>query len=101
VWWPVSSRATLTISPVSLRVKVRPGASRNQVDGCRDGVWEIRLTTPPVEGRANAALVDFLADRLGIPKRGIGIRRGHRGRLKTLAVDGLTEAEITTRLRPE
>jgi uncharacterized protein len=77
---------------------VRPGASRNQVDGYRDGVWEIRLTTPPVEGRANAALVDFMASRLDIAKRDIRILRGRRGRLKSLAVDGLTEAEITLRL---
>jgi len=80
---------------------VRPGASRNRVDGFRDGVWEIRLTTPPVEGRANAALVDFMADRLNIPKRDIVIVRGHRGRLKSLAIDGLTENEITARLSPE
>ena len=84
-----------------LRLKLRPGASRNRVDGCRDGVWEIRLTAPPVDGRANAALVDYLASRLGIPKRDVEIVRGRRGRLKTLAVEGLTEAQITARLTPE
>ena len=79
---------------------MRPGASRNRIDGCRDGIWEIRLTAPPVEGRANAALVDFLSTLLGIPKRDIRVVRGHRGRFKSLAIEGLTETEITARLSP-
>jgi uncharacterized protein (TIGR00251 family) len=83
-----------------LRVKVRPGASRNQSEGCIEGVWAIRLTAPPVEGKANAALVEFLSSRLGIPKRDIEIVRGARGRLKTLSVVGLTEAEVEARLTP-
>jgi len=83
---------------VLLRVRVRPGASRTRVDGCLDGVWTIRLTAPPVEGKANAALVDYLSSRLDIPKRDTQIVRGLRGRFKTFSVTGLTEAEVSARL---
>ena len=51
---------------MELKVRVQPRASRNEVTGWRDGVLSVRLTAPPVEGAANRACRDFLADLLGV-----------------------------------
>jgi uncharacterized protein (TIGR00251 family) len=78
---------------VRLAVRLTPRASRNGVDGVvigADGrsVLQIRLTAPPVEGAANAALIAFLAEALGMHKRDIAIRSGTTGRLKILHLSG-------------
>jgi uncharacterized protein YggU (UPF0235/DUF167 family) len=56
------------------------------------------LTTPPIDGAANEALVALLADRLHIPKRAIQIVRGATSRQKTVEIDGLTLDELRSRL---
>jgi uncharacterized protein YggU (UPF0235/DUF167 family) len=58
----------------------------------------VRVAAPPVDGAANAALVDFLARRLGVAKGAVRILSGDRGREKRIAVDGLTAAAIETLL---
>ncbi len=80
-----------------LTVRVRPGASRNRIDGFRDGALVVRLTAPPVAGQANAALVVLLARQLGVARRDIEILRGQRGRLKVISVSGLTDDAVRAR----
>ena len=80
-----------------LTVRVRPGASRNRIDGFRDGALVVRLTAPPVAGQANAALVVLLARQLGVARRDIEILRGQRGRLKVISVSGLTDHAVRAR----
>jgi uncharacterized protein (TIGR00251 family) len=58
----------------------------------------VRLAAPPVEGAANRALVEFLAELLGVPKRDVTIARGERGRRKVVLVRGLDAAGIRQRL---
>jgi uncharacterized protein (TIGR00251 family) len=65
-----------------------------------DGVLRVRLAAPPVEGRANEALVRFLAARLRLPKRQIQIVSGETSRTKVVSIEGLTPAEVTARLTP-
>jgi uncharacterized protein len=77
-----------------LRVRVQPRASRNEVIAWRDGVLHVRLTAPPVEGAANAACRDFLADWLGVKRSQIGLIAGQKSREKRFRVAGLTDAEI-------
>ncbi len=72
---------------VRLAIRVVPSADRNALDGITEtGALRIRLTAPPVEGAANAALVAFLADLIGVPKRSITLVRGKRGREKIVAI---------------
>jgi hypothetical protein len=85
----------------TLSLRVIPRASRNGVAGVRDGVPTIRLTAPPVDDKANAALVAFLSETLGVPKRSIRIVAGERSRRKTIEVDGMEPAAILARLAPE
>lgn len=58
----------------------------------------MRLTAPPVEGKANAALVALLAERLGVRKSDVAILRGQKGRDKLVEVAGLSEEEVARRL---
>lgn len=79
---------------VRLEVKVQPRASRDAVLGRQGDVLRIALRAPPVDGEANEALVAFLAERLGVPKRAIEIVRGATGRRKVLRIEGVTEEAI-------
>jgi uncharacterized protein len=77
-----------------LRVRVQPRASRNEVTAWRDGVLHVRLTAPPVEGAANAACRDFLAEWLGVRRSQIELVAGEKSREKRFRVAGLTDSEI-------
>lgn len=76
-----------------LSVRVHPGARRNAITGTHDGALKISLTTPPADGRANEALIGFLAERLRIPRRSIELLTGAASRSKTLRLVGMTAAE--------
>ena len=79
---------------VVLIVQVVPRASRNEVAGIHGDALRIRLQAPPVEGAANAALIAFLADTLGIRQRQVEILSGHSSRRKTVLVSGLDRARV-------
>ena len=86
-------RPVTTVVPggVILSVRVIPRAGRSGLAGTRDGALLVRLTAPPVEGAANAALVEVLAKALRVPKRQVTIVAGERNRLKRVRVEGVTE----------
>ena len=87
------------MSPASLLpIRVVPRARRTEFSGRRGDAILVRLAAPPVDGAANEALIAFLSEHLGIPQRRIVIARGASGRDKTIAIDGLTPAEIARRL---
>ncbi len=75
-----------------------PGASRDEVVGTMGNATKIKLRAPPVEGRANEALVEFLAEKLGLPRRAISLERGDTSRLKLLRIDGLELPTVRARL---
>jgi hypothetical protein len=71
----------------ALAVRVTPRASRNEiVDLLDDGTIKIRIAAPPADGEANATLIEFLADILGVPKSRLDIVAGVTGRDKLIAV---------------
>jgi uncharacterized protein (TIGR00251 family) len=73
-----------------IRVKVIPGAKKNEIaEVMEDGRLRVRLTAPPVEGRANQALIKLLAKMFGLPKSSINIVSGERNRNKRLHLGGL------------
>jgi len=77
-----------------IRVRVLPRSSRNEVAGRDDGVFRIKLTAPPVEGRANKALKKFLSSRLGVPKSDIELVSGGRSRTKSVRIHGLSPGKV-------
>ena len=79
---------------VMLDVRVIPRASRSQIAGTRNGALVVRLSAPPVDGAANAELVELLAGELGIPRRSITLIAGERSRSKRVRVLGVTVADV-------
>lgn len=72
---------------VLLAVAVTPNAPRTRADGLHDGALRVRLAAPPVDGRANDALLAWLAAELRLPRRAVRLLRGDTARRKQLAID--------------
>ena len=83
---------------MNLNIKVHPRANRNTVEVSDDGTITIRVTAAPDRGKANAAAVKLLANRLDVPKSSVSIIRGHTSRNKVVRVDGIEDAELNGRL---
>lgn len=79
---------------VILSVHASPRASKNRIEGLHGDALKIRLKAPPVEGKANEALIGFLSDTLGIPQRRITLLSGQTSRQKRLAIAGVTLAGV-------
>ena len=84
----------------TLELKVIPNAPRDEVLGWQGNVLRVKIHAPPLDGRANEALTDFLAQRLGLPRRAVTLVRGGRTRHKVDRIDGLTLDEARRRLGP-
>ena len=82
----------------SFPVWVKPRARRNQVVGIREGALHVALTAPPVEGKANEALVKFLASVLEIRQNQVEIISGERSRCKIVRINGVVPAELHRRV---
>lgn len=83
---------------VILKVKVSPGAKRNQIKGVDAGVLKVAVTAPPEKGKANEAVVELLADYFGRPRREVSILRGHTSRSKTVMLAGASIQEVKAKL---
>ena len=87
-----------TASGASFTVRVHPRARKDAVTGTLGNALKVSLTTPPVDGRANQALIEFLAEVLSVPRSSITIAAGQKGRLKVVAVAGLSPENLGQRL---
>ena len=79
---------------VRVRVRVSPRASRDRIGGVHAGALKVKLTAPPVDGAANAALIALFAKRLGVPKRAVTLLSGHSGRDKHLEIEGVSAEAV-------
>jgi uncharacterized protein len=87
--------------PVRLEVYIQPRASKTELAGIHDGVIKIRIAAPAVENAANRALIEFIAQHLGIAKRCVRIVSGGASRRKILEIDGASSVLIASALRQE
>ncbi|MBD3252073.1 YggU family protein [Candidatus Uhrbacteria bacterium] len=69
-----------------ITVRVQPNASKNEIVGCVDDVWKIRLTASPTDGEANQALIRFLSKQWKVPQREIEIIKGKTSRTKVIRI---------------
>jgi uncharacterized protein (TIGR00251 family) len=83
---------------VRFEVHAKPRARASRIVGVRDDALVVQLAAPPVDGAANAELVELLASALSLPKRDVTLARGESGRVKLVEVRGLTAAEVLARL---
>lgn len=94
-WYRVGTDGLITLT-----LHIQPGARQTACAGRHGEALKIRLAAPPVDGKANAALIDFLASALDCPKSAITIRSGQASRHKVLTLSGLPPDRIA-RLDPE
>ncbi|MGB8437435.1 MAG: DUF167 domain-containing protein [Burkholderiales bacterium] len=81
-----ASWLTRTPTGWTIAVHVQPGAKRTTFAGVQGERLKIRISAPPVEGRANAAVVAFVAEQLGVPRALVTVARGERSRDKLIAI---------------
>jgi uncharacterized protein (TIGR00251 family) len=96
VW--LHRRATSATS-ATLTLHVQPGARKTEIVGLYGDALKIRLAAPPVDGKANAALIEFVADRLSLPKSAVRLASGQTSRRKTLEIDA-APPDVEQRLVP-
>ena len=87
----VSSQCTLPIKAV-------PNAPRSAVVGWLGEALKVKVHAPALEGRANEALCEFLADELGLPKRAVTLAHGEKSRQKLVRITGLSLTEVKAKL---
>lgn len=88
-------------TPHGIRITVfaQPKASKNEVIGPHNGAVKIKITAPPIEGRANEAIIEFLSELFNIPKRSIQLYRGNSSRNKVFELEGVTPEQARTLLK--
>jgi uncharacterized protein (TIGR00251 family) len=86
------------MNSATVNVRVQPRASRNEVAKWDNGVLSIRVTAPPVEGAANKACIELVAEALGVRTSQVELVSGQKSRNKVLSVTGLSQEEVNSRL---
>lgn len=79
---------------VTLRLHIQPGAKKTEVAGLHGEALKIRLAAPPVDGKANACLMAFLADQLGVARSAVKLLSGETSRAKRVHVSGIVPASV-------
>ena len=79
---------------VVFHIRVLPRSSRNELAGIQDNVLKLKITAPPVEGKANQECIRLLSDRLGIRKNQITIKAGHKSKSKTIFISGIKKEDV-------
>jgi len=85
----------------TVSVRVQPGAKKDAVMGLHGGAVKIALSAPPVDGKANVALIAFVAEKVGLPRARVSLVSGAANRSKVLRVTGRSAAEMRAALLPE
>ncbi len=87
-------------SEARIVVRVYPNAARNEVVGLINEVLQVKVSAPPVKGKANIELIAFLSGAIGVSKSRVGIIKGHTARNKVITIHGLSRADVMRRLLP-
>ena len=74
------------MSETKIQVKIKPNSRKESVEKGDDGIYIVRVNAPPIEGKANARLIELLAEHFSIPKSAIEIARGEKSRIKTVRI---------------
>jgi len=82
-----------------LSIRVSPNAGRSEIAGLRDGVLQIKVAAPPVEGKANKELIDFLSKALEVRKSSKSIVKGQTGRNKVIAVEEMSRERVIAKIQ--
>jgi uncharacterized protein (TIGR00251 family) len=83
---------------ISFAVKVHPRARKNAITGVVGDALKLALTAPPVEGKANLAVIEFFSDLFAIPRSSVTIASGETSRNKVIRISGLSRESVEQRL---
>jgi uncharacterized protein len=83
---------------VRLKVRVIPNAKKTMFGERREDEWVLRLNAPAVEGKANRAAIEFIAEEFGVPRTRVSLASGERSRHKVFEITGLDDAAIQAKL---
>ena len=83
---------------VILSVKVHPNAGKDSIEGIREDHLSIKLCSPPLDGKANKALVKFISKKIKIPQSAIEIIQGDKSRIKVLRLKGIKPEDVQPKL---
>jgi uncharacterized protein (TIGR00251 family) len=84
-----------------LQIRLKPRAKNDRLTVLHGGLVDVAVTSPPIDDRANGHLIEFLSDRLGVPKRSISVIAGGHSRNKVVEVEGMTKKEAVKKLKVE
>lgn len=82
-----------------LSIKVQPRARKTELAGLLGNELKVKVTAPPVDSAANEAVLEFIANQLGLPRRCVSLQRGQTSQHKQIRIDGISLADATLRLR--
>ncbi len=85
---------------VGVHIYVQPKASKSAFVGLHDGCLKLAVSSPPVDNKANKAVISFLAEFLQVPQKNIRLCAGEKSRRKVLGIDGMSMAECRRRIEP-
>jgi uncharacterized protein len=88
-----------TASAITFSVRLHPRAKKNAITGFVGDAIKLSLTAPPVDGKANAACIEFFAKTLNVPRSSVTIAAGATSRNKVIRVTGLSAQEVRQRLQ--
>jgi hypothetical protein len=88
----------ISVASCTLELKTIPNAPRDEIVGWLGAALKVKVHAPALEGRANDALLEFLADKFDLPRRAVTLVRGDKSRHKVVRLEGLTLAEVQSRL---
>ncbi|MBZ5505738.1 MAG: DUF167 domain-containing protein [Acidobacteriia bacterium] len=83
---------------ITFAIKVHPRARKNAITGVIGDALKLALTAPPVEGKANQAVIEFFADLFAIPRSSVTIASGETSRNKVVRIAGVSKAQAEQRL---
>ncbi len=81
-----------------ITIRVTPRASASKVAGVKEGAVLVRVTAPPVEGKANKAVCEVIAKEVGVPKSRVSVIQGDTGRDKVVEIAGISQASAEAKL---
>jgi uncharacterized protein (TIGR00251 family) len=90
---------TKSLNSAKILIQVHPKAHHNSIVRFETGVWHLKIAAPPVEGKANKELIEFLSDVLNVSISHLSVDKGTSSRRKLIIIEGLTQEEVEERLR--
>jgi uncharacterized protein len=84
---------------IRLKVRVTPNARKNTVVSWTEDEVRLKIKAPAVEGKANAALIEYLSELTGVPRAKIQLKAGEKSRIKLVEIDGLARDELRSKIQ--